>query len=186
MIRLVQQDSFVRVYLTVSDYNSWEDIYSINVILENSGVEKSEFIYKQYADKSSYDKINEFSEKPKENNLLVIKKCSYDHSNEAETVEDRCNLDILFVFQSTIFTRLNIVTSDRGGSLANIEVDYSSEELIRSGSYILIPGFDESIAIEIPPYTLEIISLVAATIGTWYVIKKTIIEKISRTFYEKN
>lgn len=185
MIRLVQQDNYVRIYLTVSDYNSWEDIYSVSVVLENSGMEKAEFIYKQYADKTSYEKINEFSEEPKENNLLVTKKCSYDHSNEEETVEDRCNLDLLLVFQSTLFTRLNIVTSDRGGSTATLEVDYTSEELIRSGSYIWIPGLDESMAIEIPPYTLEIIALFTATVGTWYVIKKTIVEKIMRAVYEK-
>jgi len=40
-------------------------------------------------------------------------------------------------------------------------------------------------AIEIPPYTLEVIALFTATIGTWYVIKKTIIEKIMRAVYEK-
>jgi len=87
MIRLVQQDNYVRIYLTISDYNSWEDIYSVSVVLENSGMEKAEFIYKQYADKTSYEKINEFSEEPKENNLLVTKKCSYDQKKRPSRID---------------------------------------------------------------------------------------------------
>ena len=39
MIRLVQQNNNIRIYLTISDYNSWEDIYSVSVVLEDYGVE---------------------------------------------------------------------------------------------------------------------------------------------------
>ena len=44
---------------------------------------------------SSYDIINEFTEISGENNLLEIKRCSYSHSDSKETVEDRCNLEIM-------------------------------------------------------------------------------------------
>jgi len=185
MIRLVQQDNSIRVYLTVSDYNSWEDIYSVSVVLEDADVEKAEFLYKQYADLTSYEKVNEFSETSKENNLLVTKKCSCNNSDGVDTVEDRCNLEILFVFHTTWFTRLNIIASDRGGSTATLQLDYTTEDLIRSGTIIIIPGLDNSIAVEIPPYLLDLIALFAAAIGTRYIIKKTDIGKIMRAVYEK-
>ena len=185
MIRLVQQNNFIRIYLTVSDYNSWEDIYSVSVILEDSGVEKAEFLYKQYENLTSYDKINEFKEISQENMLLDIKKCSSDHSNEEETIADRCSLEILFVFKNIWFTHLNINASDREGSTATLQLDYSTSDLIRSGNIIIIPWFNSPITFEIPPYLLDLIALFAAVIGTWYSYKKTNIGKIMSAIYEK-
>lgn len=186
MIRLVQQNNSFRAYLTVSDYNSWEDIYSVSVILEDSGVEKAEFLYKQYADLTSYEKINEFSEIPEENKLLVIKKCSYDHSYEEKTVEDKCNLEIIFVFHTTWFSGLQVIATDREGSTATLQLDYTSEDIIRSDNIIIIPGLDSSMSFKIPPYLLDFIALLVAAIGTLYFVKKTDIGKIMRAIYEKN
>ena len=43
MIRVVQQDKFIRVYLTISDYNSWEDIFTVwkylNFFLNNMKIQ---------------------------------------------------------------------------------------------------------------------------------------------------
>jgi len=184
-IRLTQQDNTIRAYITVSDYNSWGDILSVIVILEDSGVEKARFVYKQYEDKSSYDKLNEFSEKSSGNNLLATKRCSHDYSEKEETVEQRCYLDLLFVFQTTLFTNINIVASDRGGSTATMEVDYSSEDLSRSGSYIIIPGINEPTAVEIPSYLLDSVAIIIAIFGIYLIFKKTDIEKIMRAIYGK-
>ena len=184
-IRLVQQDNFIRIYLTVTDINSWEDIYSVSVILEDSGVEKAKFIYEQYEDITSWEKINEFSETSEDNNLLETKKCSYDTSDKEETLKG-CYLNLLFVFESTWFSQLNIITSDRGGATATLELDYSSEDIMRSGNIIIIPGPGESMAIEIPPFLLDLIALFIASIVTWYVVKKTDVGKIMRAVYEKN
>ena len=185
IIRLVQQDTYIRVYITVSDINSYEDISSVSIILEDFGTEKARFLYEQYVDDTSWDKINEFSERSEDNNLLVTKKCSCDHSDVEETLEG-CYLNLLFVFQTTGFTRLNIIASDRGGATANMQLDYSAEDLMRSGNIIVIPGINESMSIELPSYLLDIIALALATVGTWYVVKKTDVGKIMRTIYEKN
>jgi len=184
IIRLTQQENNFRIYLTVSDYNSWDDIQSINVILMDNTGEKAEFIFKQYEDNTTYDKINEFSEKPKENNFLIIKKCSYDHSN-GEEIEDKCNLDILFVFQKTWFTSLNIIAYDRSGDTATIQLDYSSEDLTRSGNIIIIPGINKSTILELPPYFLDIIAIFISIIITWYIIRKSDIINVIRAIYEK-
>jgi len=183
IIRLMQQDDTYRIYLTVSDYNSWDDIQSINVILMDDNGEKAKFIYKQYKDNITYEKINEFSENSKEN-LLIIKKCSYDHSN-GEDIEDKCNLNLLFVFQKTWFTYLNIIAYDRNGATATIQIDYTSEDLTRSGNIIIIPGINKSTILEIPPYFLDIIAILVSTLVTWYIFRKTDIIKIVRAIYEK-
>jgi hypothetical protein len=185
IIRLVQQGDDIRVYITVSDINSWKDIYSVSIVLEDLDVEKAEFLYKQYEDETDWEIINEFSEKSKENNLLVTKKCSYDHSDKEEILTG-CYLNILFVFHTTWFTRLNIIASDRGGATSTLQLDYTSEDLMRRGDIIIIPALDESMAVEIPPYLLDIIALIIAAIGTRYVVKKTDVGKIMRVIYEKS
>ena len=184
-IRLVQHENTIRVYLTVTDINSWEDIHSVSIILEDAGVEKAKFIFEQYKDVSTWDKINEFSEISKENNLLVTKKCSFDTLNKEDTLKG-CYLNLLFVFETTWFTQIKIIASDRGGATASLELDYSSEDIIRSGDIIIIPGINESVTIQIPPYLLDLIALLIASFSTWYIVKKTDVGKIMRAIYEKN
>ena len=185
IIRLVQQDSSIRIYITVSDINSWQDLYSVSIILEDSGVEKAKFTYKQYENVNTWDTINEFSEESEKNNLLETKRCSYDHSDKEETLTG-CYTNLIFVFKTTWFSRLNIIASDRGGSTATLQLDYTAEDLMRSGDIIIIPGIGESMAVELPPYLLDIIALIIATFGTWYIVKKTDVGKIMREVYEKN
>jgi hypothetical protein len=47
LIRIVQQDDFIRVYLTLSDYNSWADIYNVSITLEDSGINRAQFLFQQ-------------------------------------------------------------------------------------------------------------------------------------------
>lgn len=170
IIRVVQQDNFIRVYLNISDYNSWEDIYIVNVSLENYGMKSSEFRFKQYSNTESYEKLNEFSEISGEKNLLVKEKCSFYHSDGTETVADRCNLELLFVFHSTGFTRLNILASDFEGLTTQAHIDYNTDEAMRSIDVIIIPGLN--IPIIIPPYFLDLIAVILGIIGTIYFINK--------------
>lgn len=81
---------------------------------------------------------------------------------------------------------MNIIASDRGGATSTLQLDYTSEDLMRRGDIIIIPGLDESMAVEIPPYLLDIIALIIAAIGTRYVVKKTDVGKIMRVIYEKS
>lgn len=172
IVRVVQQDNNLRFYLTISDYNSWEDIYEVNVILEYYGSEIARFTFNQYADVTSYQKINEFSETSKEENLLQVDKCSYSHSDKKETVEDRCNFDLLFVFRTTWFTHFKILTSDREGLTATTQVDYNAEDMMRSSNMIMIPGLDGPIPVEVSALVLNIIAIAAGAIGVLYLNKK--------------
>jgi hypothetical protein len=184
IIRLVQHDQHIRAYITVSDINSWEDIYSVSIILKDNDAEKAEFRFQQYEDQESWEKINVFNELPKENNFLVIEKCSYNNLNIEEVLED-CYLNLIFVFQSTHFTHLDIIANDRGGAISTLELDYSSQDISRSGNIVIIPGFDKPISIEMPGYILDIIALCIATIGTWYLVKKKKIGNLMRALNEK-
>ena len=184
-IRLVQQDNLIRVYVIVSDYNSWEDIYDVKVGLECYGSEIATFAFKQYEDISSFEKINEFSENSKEKDLLLIEKCSFSHSDEDETVEDRCNLNILFVFRMTGFTHFNIIVSDREGSTASINIEYNAEEMMRSPGVIIIPGLHEPITVVIPSYLLTLMAALLGLLGIVFFVKKKEKNKKRRVAYEK-
>jgi len=184
MIRLTNQEDNFRVYLTVFDHNSWEDIQRVSLILEDNGIKKSEFIFKQYETNTSHDKINEFSEISAENNLLILKKCSYDssYSNDLE----KCDIDLLFVFENTYFTHLKIIAVDNTGENATIQLDYTSKDVSRSENIIVIPGINKSTIVEFPLFLLDIIAIVAAIVVTWYIIRKSEIKKIMRSIYEEN
>ncbi len=172
-IRIVQQDnSTLRIYLTASDYNSWEDIETVQVSLDDNGVETAKFLFQQYADATSYVKINEFSDLVGENALLVKDKCSYTFSESKETIDDRCDLKLIFVFHTTWFTRLNIILSDRAGLTSEAHIDYNAEEMAKSGNLLLIPGFPDPIFLTIPSYLLDIIAVTSAAIGTVLLVKK--------------
>lgn len=183
MIRLVSQEDTFRVYLSVFDHNSWLDIQTVSVILEDNGIKKAEFLFKQYEVNTSYDKINEFSEISSENNLLVAKKCSYDYSEGSNL--QKCELNLLFVFKKTWFSRLTIIAVDTAGTSATIQLDYTSADLTRNENIIIIPGIGGSATVEIPPDLLDAIAILAATIGTWYIFRKTDIIERMREIYEQ-
>src|SRR4030042_1841759 len=111
-IRVEEQGNFIRVYLNISDYNSWADISNVSVTIDNYGTTISTFLFEQYKSLDSFVEINEFSETPKKRHLLEIEKCYFEKSNQQETVDDRCDIAIRFVFQKTFFTGLSIVIND--------------------------------------------------------------------------
>jgi len=170
-IRVVQQDDSFRVYITASDYNSWEDIYMVSVSLEDYGVQTAGFLFKQYEDETKYNKIDEFSEVP-EGSLLVKEKCSAQRSSEKETIADKCELKLILVFHMVLFSQLNIVISDREGGTSTANIDYNADELMRSDTTITIPSLDEPISVVIPHYLLNSIAFTIAAAGTIMLVKR--------------
>jgi len=170
-IRVVQQDDFFRIYITTSDYNSWSDIYTVSVVLEDYGVQTAEFLFKQYEDETKYKKIDEFSE-ISEGGLLVKEKCSVQRSGEQDTISDKCELDLILVFHIAWFSQLNIVIVDREGGTATANIDYNAEELMRSDTIITIPSLNEPISVTIPPYLLNSIAFTIATVGTIMLVRR--------------
>jgi hypothetical protein len=185
-IRVEEQGDFIRVYLNISDYNSWADVYNVSVTLDNYGAKQSTFLFQQYKNLDSFVEINEFSETPKKRHLLDIEKCFFEKSNGQETIDERCDIAIRFVFQKTFFTGLSIVINDRTGSApAEAYIYYNSEESLRSGNTIVIPWIDVQITLTLPPYLIDIIAIILATIGVMYYLKKTGIREKRKEIYEK-
>jgi hypothetical protein len=134
----------------------------------------------------SFVEINEFSETPEKSHLLDIEKCFFEKSNAKETIDERCDIAIRFVFQKTFFTGLSIVINDRAGSTpAEAYIYYNSEESLRSGNTIVIPWIGVQITITIPPYLLDLIAIILASIGVMYYLKKTGIREKRKESYKK-
>jgi hypothetical protein len=185
-IRVEEQGDFIRVYLNISDYNSWADVYNVSVTLDNYGVKLSTFLFQQYKDLDSFVEVNEFSETPKKRHLLDIEKCFFEKSNEQETIDERCDIALRFVFRKTFFTGLSIVITDRAGSApAEAYIYYNSEESLRSSNTIVIPWIDVQITLTLPPYLIDIIAIICATIGVMYYLKKTGIPEKRKENYNK-
>ena len=185
-IRVEEQGDYVRVYLNISDYNSWADVYNVTVTLENYGKKLSTFVFQQYKDFDSFVESNEFSETPKKSHLLDTKKCFFEKSTEQETIDQRCDIAIRFVFQKTFFTGLSIVINDRAGSApAEAYIYYNSEESLRSGNTLVIPWIGVQLTLSLPPYLLDIIAIILATLGVMYYLKKTGDQEKRKGHYEK-
>ena len=176
-------DDEFRVDLTISDYNSHDDIHKVEVILEYYGSETAKFTFKQYADATSYVKTNTFSEKSTEGKLLLKEKCTYYSSPETESVEDRCNLELRFVFHATWFTNLNIIVYDRAGLTATFNVEYDTDAAMRSSNMVMIPWLDGPILVGISSFVINLIAIVLGALGALYFAKKMNILRIVN--YEK-
>jgi hypothetical protein len=185
-IRVEEQGDYVRVYLNISDYNSWADVYNVTVTLENYGTKLSTFLFQQYKSLDSFVEINQFSETPKKNHLLDLKKCFFEKSSEQETIDERCDIALRFVFQKTFFTGLSIVINDRAGSApAEAYIYYNSEESLRSGNTLVIPWIGVQITVTHPPYLIDLIAVILAALGVMYYLKKTGIREKRKKIYEK-
>lgn len=178
--RIIPQDNTVRVYLVILDYNSWEDIFEVSVILEYYGKETATFTFSQYEDTATYVKSNTFTETSTEGNLLLKEKSTFSHSDKKETVDDRCNLNLLFVFRTTWFTHLNVVAKDRAGSEATTLVEYSTEDMMRSSNMIVIPWIDGPILVGISSLIINLLAIVVGAIGALYFAKKMNILRLGK------
>ncbi len=185
-IRVEEQDNLIRVYLNISDYNSWADVSNVSVILYNYGAEICRFLFEQYKSIDSYVEFNKFSEIPHNMHLLDEKKCFFEKSSNTETVDERCDIALRFVFQKTYFTGLKIVIHDRAGSApAEAYISYSTGESMRSGNSIVIPWIGVRISITTPPFLIDIIALALASISVMYYLKRIGVFQRRRGSYEK-
>lgn len=183
-IKIFQQENQVRVYLTLSDYNSWSDIYKVQLHLEENGVILHSFVFKQWDGKDSFNLVNEFIDESS-SSLLQMEACDVSHSRESKTVTDRCHLHVRFVFRTTYFSEIRVTSTDRAGSSTEAFIEYKGSDMIRDSNTLLVPWFDGTKKIELPPYVLDFSILLIATIATILIGRKTpLATTLQQVFYE--
>lgn len=183
-IRIIQQDNQIRTYLTVSDYNSWLDIYTVRVNLENNGAVLHSFLFQQYEDPDTFQQLNTFTEIDG-GSLLIMEACDVTQSSSTKTIEDRCQLELRFVFQTTYFSELHIISTDREGDSTEAFIEYKGSDLIRDSNTLLIPWVDGTVKAEFPPFVLDISIFMIAVVSTVIIGRKTpIATTLQQVFYE--
>lgn len=169
-IRITQGEGMVKVYLTISDYNSWRDIYQVDLWVKNRGTTTAHFRFKHYEGTNLYDEINEFYELDGDDYLL-LSQCSASHSSSDESVDDKCLLNVVFAFNAVPrSTRLLVITYDRGGLWADASIEYSTAAF-RSGN--LITPFWMDSPIKIPSDLLDAIAIsLASTLSAIMIVRR--------------
>jgi len=183
-IKILQQDNTIRAYLTLSDYNSWSDIYKVQVNLEENGAVLHTFTFKQWEGKDSFNVINEFFE-DSDGFLLQKSACDVTHSSETNTIADRCQLHVRFVFQTTYFSQLHVISTDRAGDSTETYIEYQGSDMNRDSNTLLIPWIDGTVKMQLPPFMLDISLVFIALISTVLIGKKTpLATTLQQVFYE--
>ncbi len=177
-IRVEQRTDTIRLYLNISDYNSWGDLLQVTIELVDKDNDEliARFLYKQYENEEKWERIDDFEQNYGEQ-LLNTKKCGSYPSPKRLTVDQRCDMGLLFVFNKTWFTRLNVFIRDREGSKdASAQIDYTpvmeKPETGRSNSLLFIPWFDNPFFYEIPEYFPTLLALLFGIMGAMFCIKR--------------
>lgn len=110
--------------VTVSDYNSWEDIFRVRVeVLAVDGGTESSVAFQQYPTNTSSSRQPGFDQTVGE--YLVRDLTSEDHSTQTTTVPDRTEMHLTFVLSPVKGQWINVTASDRGGLTAYAQVEYA-------------------------------------------------------------
>ena len=161
--RVVYSDGMVKIYLTVSDYNSWRDIYKVDLYLESGRSVVAHFRFKQYNNTNSYNEIDQFKE-VKGNGYLFVDLCKTYHSSSRDTVDDRCLLNVIFAFSPVPCNKLSVHTYDRSNLSAKVLIDYTIGESARSDK-VIMPFWSDK-PVEVSPDLVNIIALSSSSTVT--------------------
>lgn len=183
-IKILQQDNTIRTYLTLSDYNSWSDIYKVQINLEENGAILHSFVFKQWDSDDSFNLVNKFFDESADF-LLQKNACDVSHSSESKTVADRCQLHVRFVFQTTFFSQLHVISTDRAGESTETYIEYSGGDMNRGTDTLFVPWIEGTMKVELPPFMLDISIFLIAIISTIIIGKKTpLATTLQQVFYE--
>jgi len=142
------------VNITVSDYNSWRDIYSITVEIIGDDGPICVVNYTQHTTRSNWTISDHFNETI--GNYFIPSESRVQRSSGNETVKDLCEMQILFTFEPIRARSLIVTVEDRSGMTALARADYPSP-------LATVP--------ERLPIPTDIISITLAIIGTIVGIK---------------
>ena len=123
-IILSNGENAVEVKLSISDYNSWKDIYKVEILAESGNKECVHFVFMHYESKDSFNEINLFKE-IEGNGYLIPELCDVKRSLVEKTIDDRCLINVTFVFKPIPYcTKLYIIAYDREDEKATLNIQY--------------------------------------------------------------
>lgn len=122
-IRTVDGLNYIDV--VVSDYNSWLDIYRVQVeVLSNALVPVAQVAFQQYPTNASVVPQPGFNQSV--GDYFVQDLSSESHSNDTTTIPERTEMHLTFVLSAVKGEWVNVSATDLGGLVAYAQVQYSA------------------------------------------------------------
>ncbi len=145
-----------RIYMSVSDDNSWRDIYSVNLTFFNGERKIALITYLQYANRSDLGSMEDLFTQHI-GNYLIPDESYAERNRSGMSLEDKTTLNLTFSLKSIKATYVSVVVEDREGTNATVGVEYP---LVSSATQL--PAM---------PVPAEDIAFIIATIGTAVSVK---------------
>src|SRR2546427_5358552 len=138
--RIRTQDGLNYIDVLVSDYNSWSDIFRVEVAIENDlQAPVADVTFQQYPDNVSLQRQPQFAEPV--GSFLVRSLSSATYSATGQSIPERTEIRVTFVMSPVNGKWLSVTATDLGGLTAFAQVEYSAGFLGRLptvSSWILV------------------------------------------------
>ncbi|TLZ57223.1 MAG: hypothetical protein E6K12_01715 [Methanobacteriota archaeon] len=138
--RIRTQDGLNYIDVVVSDYNSWSDIFRVEVAIENDlQAPIADVTFQQYPDNATLQRQPQFTEPV--GSFLVRSLSSATYSATGQSIPERTEMRVTFVMSPVNGKWLSVTATDLGGLTAFAQVEYSAGFLGRLptvNSWILV------------------------------------------------
>ena len=123
--RVRAQDGLNYVDVVISDYNSWADIFRVEVAIENDQqAPVADVAFQQYPDNVTLQRQLQFTEPV--GSFLVRSLSSATYSETGQSIPERTEMRVTFVMSPVNGKWLTVTATDLGGLTAFAQVEYGS------------------------------------------------------------
>jgi hypothetical protein len=123
--RIATQDGLNYIDVVVSDYNSWADIFRVEVKIESDALTAvADVAFQQYPDNVTLQPQPQFTESV--GSFLVRSLSSATYNTQPLTIPERTEMRITFVMSPVNGKFLSVTTTDLAGLEAFAQVEYSA------------------------------------------------------------
>lgn len=124
-IDIRSQDGLNYVDVTVSDYNSWADIFRVEVrAMDESRAQVARVAFQQYPNNTTSQRQPSFVET--EGTYLVRDLSGASYDLQPETIPERTEMRITFVLTPVKGRWINVTATDLGALAAYVQVEYQA------------------------------------------------------------
>lgn len=123
--RISTQDGLNYIDVVVSDYNSWADIFRVEVKIQTEALDAvADVAFQQYPDNVTRQAQPQFTESV--GSFLVRSLSSATYNTEPSTIPERTEMRVTFVMSPVNGKFLSVTTTDLAGLEAFAQVEYSA------------------------------------------------------------